>query len=1014
MDIARGSINRPLYTWIIMLTALFGGIWGFLNLGRLEDPAFTIKQAVVITQYPGASAEQVALEVSEPLESAIQKMGEVKQITSTNQPGRSRIDVEMQDTFDGTELPGLWTKLRSEVEDAARNLPDGVTMPIVNDGFGDVFGVFYAVTAEGYTDAERHELATFLRRELLAVDGVADVEIAGLPEEAIFVEPKMAITVNQNIPLNAIANALATANSVRAAGSIENSPVKTRLSAPEGSDSVTEIAGLTIGSQGEVINVIDMADVFRGRTDDPSQIIRFDGVEAFTMGIAGLATENIVEVGQRVDERLAELDSQIPYGVELKPIYQQHVVVDEASNDFLVNLAMSVSIVVIVLAIFMGWRAAVVVGTTLLLTVVGTLMFMNFFSIEMERISLGALIIAMGMLVDNAIVVAEGMQIAMARGRTSREGAHEAAAKTQIPLLGATVIGIMAFAGIGLSPDSTGEFMFSLFAVIGISLLLSWLLALTATPLLGHYFFKQGSGDDHDAYSGLLFRGYGKILRLSLKLRWLVVPGLLVVTVLCFIGFGQVKQQFFPNSNTPLFFVHYKLPQGTSIETTSEHMRVFEEWLATREEVETVVTFVGQGATRFMLTYDSEDPNPSYGHLIIRAASLEQIPAVQADLEVFGQGRFPEGEFRTKRLVFGPGGGAPIEVRFAGPDPKVLRGLGEEAMQRLHSATPDILSVRQDWREQEVTLKPIYATDRAQTAGVTRDSIADALQFSTDGLRAGVFRDRERLIPIIIRRADEGEYNMMDQLVFSEAAGKFVPLEQMIDGVDVNVENTLVHRRDRVPTLTVGADIPADLTAASVFVQVKDSIEEMQLPPGYVMEWGGEHENSADANASLGKQLPVTILIMVLISVLLFNAIRQPIIIWLLVPMSVNGVVIGLLGTGMPFTFTALLGLLSLSGMLIKNGIVLVEEIDLVRAEGKPLRDAIVEASVSRLRPVMLAAVTTILGMAPLLTDAFFVSMAVTIMGGLAFATVLTLVAAPVFYLIFFGRDEKRELAASA
>ncbi|MEK0164201.1 MULTISPECIES: efflux RND transporter permease subunit [unclassified Phaeobacter] len=1014
MDIARGSINRPLYTWIIMLAALFGGIWGFLNLGRLEDPAFTIKQAVVITQYPGASAEQVALEVSEPLESAIQKMGEVKQITSMNQPGLSRIDVEMQDTFDGTELPGLWTKLRKEVEDAARNLPDGVSDPFVNDGFGDVFGVFYAVTAEGFTDAERHQLATFLRRELLAVDGVADVEIAGLPEEAIFVEPKMAITVNQNIPIGAVSNALATANSVRPAGQVDNGPAQTRISAPEGSDSVTEIAGLTIGSQGEVINIIDMADVHRGRLDDPSQIIRFDGVEAFTMGVAGLATENIVEVGQRVDARLAELSTQIPYGVELKPIYQQHVVVDEASNAFLVNLAMSVSIVVIVLAVFMGWRAAVVVGATLLLTVVGTLMFMNIFAIEMERISLGALIIAMGMLVDNAIVVAEGMQISMARGRTSREAAHEAASKTQIPLLGATVIGIMAFAGIGLSPDSTGEFMFSLFAVIGISLLLSWLLALTATPLLGHYFFKQGTGDDQDAYSGLLFRTYGNILRLSLRLRWLVVPGLFAITVLCFIGFGQVKQQFFPNSNTPLFFVHYKLPQGTSIATTSEHMRVFEDWLAERDDVETVATFVGQGATRFMLTYDSEDPNPSYGHLIIRATSLEGIPALQADLEDFGQGRFPEGEFRTKRLVFGPGGGAPIEVRFAGPDPRVLRQLGDEAMQRLQEASQDILSVRQDWREQEITLKPIYATDRAQTAGVSRDAIADALQFSTDGLRTGVFRERDRLIPIVLRRPADSSYNLMDQLVFSEAAGKFIPLEQMVDGVDVVVENTLVHRRDRVPTLTVGADIRADLTAATVFAQVKDSIEAMSLPTGYTMEWGGEHENSADANASLGKQLPVTILIMVLISVLLFNAIRQPIIIWLLVPMSVNGVVIGLLGTGMPFTFTALLGLLSLSGMLIKNGIVLVEEIDLVRAEGKPLREAIVEASVSRLRPVMLAAVTTILGMVPLLTDAFFVSMAITIMGGLAFATILTLVAAPVFYLIFFARDEKREQAAAA
>lgn len=1013
MNIARASIDKPLYTWLIMLIALLGGIWGFTSLGRLEDPAFTIKQAVISTTYPGATAEQVALEVSEPLESSIQKMAEVKLITSINQPGFSLIEVEMQDIYDGTELPEIWTKLRARIRDASRGLPDGVGDPFVNDSFGDVFGLFYAVTAEGFTDAEKHELATFLRRELLTVNGVADVEVVGLPGEAIFVEPDLAISVNQNIAMSAVANAIATSNSVRAAGTLDAGPSETRMLAPAGSDSVTEIAGLSVGAQGEVINIVDMASVHRGRITDPNLIIRFNGTEAFSFGIAGLATENIVDVGKRVDAKLAELDAEIPYGVQLEPIYQQHVVVEKASNDFLINLAMSVAIVIAVLALFMGWRAAIVVGTTLLLTVVGTLLFMKLFSISMERISLGALIIAMGMLVDNAIVVAEGMQISMLRGKSSRDAADEAAAKTQIPLLGATVIGIMAFAGIGLSPDSAGEFLFSLFAVIAISLLLSWLLALTVTPLLGHYFFKQGKEGSADAYGGLLFRAYGGTLRLALKLRWLVVVGLVAVTVVCFIGFGQVKQQFFPNSNTPLFFVHYKLPQGTSIHTTSDHLKVFEGWLADRDDVVSVSSFVGQGASRFMLTYQAEKPNPSYGHLIIRAPNLEAIPAIQADLEAFGQAQFPEGEFRTKRLVFGPGGGNPIEVRLSGPDPKVLRELGGEAAARLAATSSNILSVRNNWREQELVLKPIYATDRAQTAGVSREDIADTLMFSTDGITGGVFRERERLIPIILRRPVDGVYNLMDQVVYSSSTGKFVPLEQMIDGVEVEVQNTLVHRRDRVPTLTVSADIPADLTAATVFNEIQDVIEAMELPPGYKMEWGGEHESAADANASLGGQLPLSGLIMVLISVLLFNAIRQPIIIWLLVPMSVNGVVIGLLGTGLPFTFTALLGLLSLSGMLIKNGIVLVEEIDLVRAEGKMMRDAIVEASVSRLRPVMLAAVTTVLGMVPLLGDAFFKSMAVTIMGGLTFATVLTLIAAPVFYLIFFSREARREAKAA-
>ncbi|MFY0659878.1 MAG: efflux RND transporter permease subunit [Shimia sp.] len=1014
VNIARGSIDRPIYTWMIMLIFLIGGGISFLNLGRLEDPAFTIKQAVVVTQYPGATSEQVAVEVSEPLESAIQKMEEVDYITSINQPGVSQIDVHIKSTYDGTELPEVWTRLRAKVADAGRHLPTGVNTPLVNDSFGDVFGIFLGVTAEGFSDAEKHELATFLRRELLTVDGVADVDIQGLPEEAIFVEPDLALSVNQNISLNAIAGAIANADAVNAAGTVTTGAARTRIMRPDGSDTVSEIAGLSLGQDGKVVNLVDTSRVFRDRVDNPRQIIRYNGEEAFTLGVAGIATENIVVVGKRVDEKLAQMAGDIPAGVELHPIYQQHVVVEKASNDFLVNLAMSVAIVVAVLAIFMGWRAAVVVGVTLFLTVVGTFLFMGFFSIEMERISLGALIIAMGMLVDNAIVVAEGMQISMLQGKNSREAADEASGKTQIPLLGATIIGIMAFAGIGLSPDATGEFLFSLFAVIGISLLLSWVLALTVTPMLGHYLFKQGAGGEGDAYGGLIFRMYGASLRLALKMRWLVIVGLIAVTAVCYAGFGLMKQQFFPDSNTPLFFVHYKLPQGTPIATTSAQMELLEDWLDERDDVVSFATFVGQGATRFMLTYESEKANPSYGHIIVRAENLESIPPLQKDLEAFGAEALPEGEFRTKRLVFGPGGGDPIQVRFSGSDPVVLRQLATQAAQVLTETTDNITSVRTNWREQELVIKPIYATERAQTAGVDREDIADMFQFSTDGLTTGQFRENERLIPIILRRQPDGAFGLVDQVVYSTTSNSFVPVEQMVDGFVHETQNTLLHRRDRVATITVGADIRSGLTAAQVQTEVTAAIEGMNIPVGYKMEWGGELENSSEAQESLGKQLPMSLLIMVLISVLLFNAIRQPIIIWLLVPMSVNGVVIGLLGTDMPFTFTALLGLLSLSGMLIKNGIVLVEEIDFVREEGLPMREAIVKASVSRLRPVMLAAVTTILGMAPLLTDAFFVSMAITIMGGLAFATILTLIAAPVFYLVFFGKEERREKKAAA
>lgn len=1014
MNIARASIERPLTTWLIILACFFGGIWGFFNMGRLEDPAFTIKAAVVITQYPGASAEEVAKEVTEPIESEVQKMAEVDLITSVNQPGLSRVTVNMKDTYDGDALPEIWTKLRNRVSNA--NLPNGASVPYVNDSFGDVFGIYYAITAPGYSDAEVYELATFLRRNLLLVDGVADVSLSGLPKEVIYVEQNIAVSVNQNVPPTAVQNAIATSDTVVSGGSIQNNQGRILIQGPEGSDSVSEIAGLTVGVGGEVLNMFDFANVYRGREQNPNLIIRYDGAEAFTLGVAGIASENIVDVGKRVDARLAELAPQIPIGIELNPVYQQHVVVEKASNDFLVNLAMSVTIVVVVLALFMGWRAAIVVGATLLLTVVGTLFFMAIFAIEMERISLGALIIAMGMLVDNAIVVAEGMQIAMRRGQSSREAAADTAGKTQIPLLGATVIGIMAFAGIGLSPDATGEFLFSLFAVVGISLLLSWVLAITVTPLLGHYFFVQGEDGTDGAYDGLLFRAYAGMLRIAIKMWWMVVAGLIAVTVVCFGLFGQVKQQFFPDSNTPLFFVHYKLPQGASIYETSQDMTAFENWLANRDDVVSYTTYVGQGAERFMLTYQAEDPNPSYGHIIVRTETLDEIPPLIAELTEFAANEVPQGEFRAKRLAFGPGGGNPIEVRFSGPDPKVLRDLADWAMVRLQQASSDIVAPRTNWREMEQILRPVYASDRAQEAGITRDAITDSFRFATEGLRSGVYREQERQIPIVIRPAPDAGIGLTDYLVYSNTGNGFVPLEEVIDGMVFEPQNTLVHRRNRAYTITVGADVAKGVMASSVQAEIQEAMDTMPLPEGYNMEWGGEYESSGNAQESLGKQLPLSLIMMVLISLLLFNALRQPLIIWLLVPMAVNGVALALLGSGLPFTFTALLGLLSLSGMLIKNGIVLVEEIDLVREANKDqsLIDAIVEACTSRLRPVMLAAATTILGMIPLIWDAFFQSMAVTIMGGLAFASILTLVAAPVFYYAFFKRSDRRARAATA
>ncbi|MEJ6395524.1 efflux RND transporter permease subunit [Gymnodinialimonas sp. 2305UL16-5] len=1014
MQIARFSIQKPLYTWLLILFCLFGGAIGYLSVGKLEDPVFTLKSALIITPYPGATAAEVAIEVSEVLEAEIQQMDEVDFVTSSNTPGLSVIEVTIQDTYDGTELPQVWDDLRDRVADAVGDLPAAALPPTVNDSFGDVYGLLYAVSMPGYDDATIWDVASFLRRELLTVDGVANSQVLGLPEEAIFVEPSNGILTALGIPPDVVIGAVSAADQVMPTGTADDGRSDVLVSAPEPDDSVSEISALTFGFQGEVLNLTDVADVYRSRIDAPRQIIRHNGVEAFTIGVAGLTSENIVTVGERVEQRLNEIAPLLPAGVILEPIYEQHRVVDAANQDFLLSLAMSVGVVIGVLALFMGWRAAIVVGGSLLLTVSFTFFFMNIFDIKVERISLGALIIAMGMLVDNAIVVAEGMQVQMRRGKKAVDAAAEVARRTQVPLLGATIIGIMAFAGIGLSPDSSGEFLFSLFAVIGISLLLSWILAVTVTPLLASYFFRtETNAAAKDPYDTLFFRGYGAVVRGALCVRWLVIIALVGATVAGIGSMGMVKQQFFPPATTPLVYLNYHAAQGTSIESASNDLELLENWLLDHPSVEAVTTTVGASMTRYLLTYTPEDPSPSYGQLIIRVTGADQIPELRDDLTDYAARAVPWAETRVQQIIYGPPVGADVEVRLSGPDPAVLRQLAEETQAIFETETDLLVVERTDWREPQLTTQPIFATDRAQALGISRTDVSQAIALATDGLRVGTFREFDRQVPILIRtpRNEQiGSDFLLDQPLYAPTTERFTTVSQVVDGFEVVTRDTLIQRRDRTPTISVQAFAVPDVLPPEAFAEIRGAIEAMELPAGYRMEWGGEFESASTAQASLGRQMPLAFGTMLLITILLFGKLRQTAVIWTVVPMAVTGVGLGLLFTNLPFSFTALLGLLSLSGMLIKNAIVLVEEIDAQKdEEGLPQSEAIVTASVSRLRPVVLAAATTILGMVPLLGDAFFASMAVSIMAGLGFASILTLIGVPALYHTYLRKERREE-----
>jgi multidrug efflux pump subunit AcrB len=1017
-SIARVSIEKPVLTWMIVLTCLFGGIWGFFDVGRLEDPSFSIKEAIVFTPYPGATAEEVEAEVSETLETAIQQMGQLREVRSESAPGLSEIHVEVRDQFDSAQLPQIWDELRARVRDARPSLPPGAGEPVVFDDFGDVYGIFYAVIAPGYSDAEVRDLAKMLRRELLTVDGVSKVETAGVPEERLYLEIPQENLARLGLPVRAVVSAVSTENQVVESGDTRAGDRLVRLSLPQQAGGVEALENLLINPRdaGETLRLSDIAAVRRAPEERADTYIYHDGERAFTLGVSGQNDANIVDVGEGVEARLAAMEPDLPLGVRIEPIYEQHVAVADAIDGFLINLAMSLAIVIGVLCLAMGWRACVAVGAVLLLTVAGTLMAMGAFDITMQRISLGALIIAMGMLVDNAIVVTEGVQVAVERGEDRMKAAEDAVASTQWPLLGATVIGVMAFSGIGLSPDSTGEFLFSLFAVIAISLGLSWFLAITVAPMVAFHLFKSVEAKSGDPYGQGLYSAYRSLLVGALRRRGLTLAALVAFTIVSIYGFGSVKNSFFPNSNTPIFYVNLIEPQGTDILVTDQTVREVGAYAGALDGVESVNAFVGRGATRFMLTYAPEQANSAYGQLIVRARDLEVIPRLAEQIQTHVREAYPDLEVRTERIVFGPPAGARLEARIQGPDADVLRAIADEAMTRLR-AEGDVRDLRTDWRQRELVIEPEIVDERARSIGVTREDIGETLRFVNEGLTVGVFREGDDLIPIIARapvpERVEAEA-LSDRLIWSPAQDAYVPMNQVVAGFELTARDALIQRRDRVRTLTIQANPPCEETAASAFVRFSEIVSSIELPRGYSIEWGGEHEASQEANASLGGVLPFSFIVMLMVSFLLFMKVRQPLIIWAVVPMSICGVTWGLLITDTAFSFTALLGFLSLSGMLIKNAIVLVDEIDQRIDRGEAGGLAVLEGSISRLRPVMLAAGTTILGMTPLIFDAFFRGMAVTIIAGLAFASVLTLVAAPCLYAAFFRLPRRVEPADAA
>jgi multidrug efflux pump subunit AcrB len=1006
VDLGRLCIENKVLGWLIIIIFVAGGFFAFKNIGRYEDPEFTIKDAKVLTAYPGASPIEVEEEVTDRVESAIQQMGQVKYITSVSTAGHSEITVTIKDNYDKHSLPQVWDELRRKVGDIQLKLPPGAGPSVVNDDFGDVFGIYLALTGESFTYNELKDIAKEIRKELLLVPNVAKIQMGGAIDEQIFIELSQSKLAQFGVSPDTISDLLRTQNKVVPSGTVTVETDRIRIQPSGNLNSVEAIENLLIpGAKGGTVYLKDVGTVTRGYEEIPSQLIHYNGQPAITIAISMVSGGNIVVLGNAINKELESMADKIPLGIEINPIYNQPDLVKASVKGFVVNLVEALAIVIFVLLIFMGIRSGILIGIILLLTVFGTFCFMYTFDIFLQRISLGALIIALGMLVDNALVVVDGILVRTQQGENTISASDHVVKQTIWPLFGATLVGILAFAGIGLSQDKTGEYIGSLFQVIAISLFLSWFLAVTVTPMLADLFFKAEKGEDvKDPYNTKTYRLFRAWLIAAIRNRMKALIGLGLLMTSAVFGFQFIPPGFFPESTTPLFFVDYWRSEGTDIRTTTADVKTIEKHVMQMEGVKKVTSFIGRGATRFMLVYTPESANSSYAQLAVETTDPGLIPSVEKQIREYLTQQFPNSETKYKKIMLGPSKDGKIEVRFSGPQPDILRHLSDQS-QDIMVRDPFAESVRDNWRQKVMLSRPIYSESLARTTGITRTALSESLQMTFGGLQVGLYREKDDLIPIVSRlpAGERDKINAMyNMFIWSPVKNANIPIQQVVKAFDTTWEDTRIHRRDRKRTITPSSDpIPPEPTG-TLFERLQPQIEEIKLPIGYELAWGGEYEAQHDAQVALGSKLPLSFMLMILTVILLFSRVRQPLIIWLTVPLSIIGVTAGLLIAGLPFDFMALLGFLSLTGMLIKNAIVLIDQIDIEILEGKEKFQAVIDSAVTRVRPVSMAALTTIMGVVPLLWDPFFKSMAMLIMSGLAFATVLTLFVVPVLYTIFF------------
>ncbi|WP_295799400.1 efflux RND transporter permease subunit [uncultured Microbulbifer sp.] len=1000
--------NRPLVLYAMILLSVLGAV-SYTQLGQSEDPPFTFKVMVVNTVWPGASAEEVSRQVTERIEKKLLETGEYQRITSFSRPGQSQVMFVARDSMRSSEIPDLWYQVRKKVGDIRHTLPPDIQGPFFNDEFGTTFGNIYALTGKDFDYALMKDYAERLQLALQRVADVGKVELLGLQDERIWVEISNTKLASLGISLAAVQGALQQQNSLADAGFVEASSDRVRLRVSGQFRSVEEIRKFPIRAAGQTLHLGDIADIYRGFSDPPQPRMRFMGEDAIGLAVSMKQGGDILQLGKNLDATFAELQQDLPVGLELRKVSDQPAAVKRGVGEFLKVLAEALAIVMLVSFFSLGLRTGLVVALSIPLVLAMTFALMNYFGIGLHKISLGALVLALGLMVDDAIIAVEMMAIKMEQGLSRIKAAGFAWTSTAFPMLTGTLITAAGFLPIATAESGTGEYTRSIFQVVTLSLLASWVAAVLFVPYLGDKLLPNlarhdSSGAVHDPYSKPFYQRFRALVQWCLRYRKTVIA----LTVLVFVGslalFRFVPQQFFPSSGRLELMVDLKLSEGASLTATEQQAARLETLLAQNPQVENYVAYVGTGSPRFYLPLDQQLPAASFAQFVIMTRSVDEREAVRSWLISTLHEQFPAVRTRVSRLENGPPVGYPVQFRVSGEHIRDVREIAREVAAKVQQ-NPAVTNVHLDWEEPSKVVRLDVDQERARALGVNSSELSRALQGSLSGTSVGQYREDNELIAVQVR-GEPGERIALAQLgnlAVQTESGRNLPLNQVAT-LDYGFEEGIIWHRDRLPTVTVRADIYGKQQPATVVGEIWPQLADIKqsLPPGYLLEIGGSVEESARGQASVNAGMPLFVLVVLTLLMLQLRSFSLSTMVFLTAPLGIIGVTLFLLLFNQPFGFVAMLGTIALAGMIMRNSVILVDQIEQDIRQGLKPWDAIVESTVRRFRPIVLTGLTAVLAMIPLSRSDFFGPMAVAIMGGLIVATALTLLFLPALYAAWY------------